>query len=80
MRRGPKLELVFHTGNSHFLLGFCKDVELTIGGLKTKHPIFVVKPGDYDLVLGQPFLNSVKSSQVYKPDGILGTITHLHTY
>ena len=79
MRRGPKLELVSHTGHSRPFLGLCEDVEVAIGGLKTRHPIFVVEAGDHDLVLGQPFLNSVKFSQEYKPDGIFGTITHPHT-
>ena len=39
-----------------------------------------MEAGDHDLVLGQPFLNSVKFSQEYKPDKIFGTITHLHTH
>ena len=60
MRRGPKLELVSHTGHSRPFLGLCEDVEVAIGGLKTRHPIFVVEAGDHDLVLGQPFLNSMK--------------------
>ena len=75
IRRGLKLELVSHIGYSRPFLGLCEDVEVAIGGLKTRHPIFVVEHGDHDLVLGQPFLNSVKFSQEYKPDGIFGTIT-----
>ncbi len=39
IRRGPKLEMVSNTGYSRSLLGFCEDVEVAIGGLKTKHPI-----------------------------------------
>lgn len=79
MRQGPKLELVSHTGHSRPFLGLCEDVEVAIGGLKTRHPIFVVEHGDHDLVLGQPFLNMVKFSQEYKPDGVFGTITHPET-
>ena len=79
IRRSPKLELVSHTGHSCLFLGFCEDVKVAIGGLKTRHPIFVVENRDYDRVLGQPFLNSVKFSQEYKPDGIFGTITHSQT-
>ncbi|MCJ1343493.1 hypothetical protein MMC31_001687 [Peltigera leucophlebia] len=60
MQRGPKLELVSHPGYSRPFLGLCEDVEVAIGGLKTRHPIFVVETGDHDLVLGQPFLNFVK--------------------
>ncbi len=62
MRRSPKLELVSHIGHSHPVLGFCKDIEIAIGELKTRHLSFVIEYGDYGLVLGQPFLNSVKFS------------------
>ncbi len=79
MRRPPKLELVSNTGHIRLFLGLCEDVEIAIRGLKTRHPIFVVEHRDHDLVLGQPFLNSVKFGQEYKPDGIFGTITHLQT-
>ena len=79
MRQGPRLELVSHTGHSRPFLGLCEDVEVTIGGLKTRHPIFVVEAGDHDLVLGQPFLNTVKFSQDYKPDGVFGSIIHPQT-
>ena len=78
-RQGPKLELVSHTGHSQSFLGLCEDVEIEIGGLKTRHPIFVVEAGDHDLVLGQPFLNTVKFSQDYKPDGVFGSIIHPQT-
>lgn len=79
IRRGPRLELVSHTGHSRPFLGLCKDVKVAVGGLKTRHPIFVVEHGDHDLVLGQSFLNAVKFSQDYKPDGVFGTIIHLQT-
>ena len=79
MRRDPKLELVSYTGHSRSYLGFCKDIEVAIGGLKTRYPIFVIKHRDYDLVLGQLFLNSVKFSKEYKPDSIFDIITHLQT-
>ncbi len=80
MRRGLKLELVSYTGHSRSFLDLCEDVEVAIGGLKTSYPISVVEAGDHDLELGQPFLNSVKFSQEYKPDGIFGTITHPYTH
>ncbi len=80
MRQGPKLDFVSHTGHIRPFLGLCEDVEVAIGRLKTKNPIFVVEAGDYHLVLGQSFLNSVKFSQEYKPDGIFGTITHPNTH
>lgn len=40
MRRGPKLELVSHTGHSRPFLGLCEEVEVVIGGLETRHSIF----------------------------------------
>ena len=80
IRRGPKLKLVSHISDSRPFLGLYEDVEVAIRGLKIRHPIFVLEAEDYNLVLGQPFLNSVKFSQEYKPDGIFGTITHPHTH
>lgn len=44
-----------------------------------KHPIFVVEYKDHNLIFGQPFLNSVKFCQEYKPDNIFSTITYLQT-
>ena len=79
MRKGLKFELVSHTGHSQPFLGLCKDVEVVIGGLKTRHSIFMMEYGDHDLVLEQPFLNTLKFWQEYKPEGIFGIITHLQT-
>lgn len=58
----------------------CKDIEIAIRGHKIRHPIFVIKVGDYDLLLDQPFLNSMKFSQEYKPDKIFDTITYLYIH
>lgn len=74
-----KLELVSHTSHSRHFLSFCENVEIGIGGLKTKHPIFIVEQRDYDLVLGQSFLNLIKFSQKYKPNSIFDIITYLYT-
>lgn len=76
MKQGPKLELVLHTGHSRPFLGLYEDVGLTIGGLKIRHLLFMVEVGDLDLVLEQPFLNAVKFSQDYKPDGVFASITY----
>ena len=65
MSKNLKLELISHTNHSCPFLIFYKDVKLTISGLKTRHPIFVVKYRDYDLVLSRLFLKSVKFSQEY---------------
>lgn len=43
MQCSLKLELVSHTGHSHLFFSFCKDVEIAIGGLKIRHPIFVIE-------------------------------------
>lgn len=78
MRRGPRLELVSHTGHSRPFLGLCEDVKLAVGGLITRHPICVIEHGDHDYVLGQFFLKAVKSSDDYKPDRVF-SITHPQT-
>ena len=77
MRRGPKLELVSHTGHSHHFLGLYINIEVAIGGLMTRYPIFIVEHKDHDLILSQSFLNLVKFSQEYKLDDIFGIIIHL---
>lgn len=79
MQQGPKLKLVSHTWQSHLFHSFCENVEMVMGRLKIKHPIFIMEYRDHNLVLGQLFLNSMKFSQEYKPDGIFGTITHSWT-
>ncbi len=76
IRSGPRLELISHTGHFRSFLGLFEDVEVAIGGLKTRHPIFVVEKTEHDLVLGQPFLNNVKFTQEYQADGVFGTITN----
>ena len=76
MRQKPKLELVLHTNYNQFFLGLCEDIEVTIGGLKTRHLIFVIEARHHDLVLGQPFLNTVKFSHNYKLDGIFSFIIY----
>lgn len=80
MREELKLKLVSQSGYSRPFLGLCEDVKVAIGGLKTRHPIFVVKAGDHKLVLGQSFLNSVKFSQEYKPNEIFNIITYPFTH
>lgn len=48
----PKLELVSHTRHSRAFLSLCEDIKVAIGGLETRHTIFVIEYKDYDLVLG----------------------------
>lgn len=50
MRKRPKLELVLYSSYSWLFLGLCEDVKVAIRGLKTRHLIFVVEAGDYDLI------------------------------
>lgn len=76
---GPKLELVSHTSHSCLFLSFCNNVEIDKKRLKIRHLIFVIEQGDYNLILDQLFLNLVKFSLEYKPDGIFGTIIYLYT-
>lgn len=42
IKQGPKLELFLYTGHSRPFLGFCKDVEVAISDLKTRHFIFLI--------------------------------------
>lgn len=46
IRHGSRLELVSHTGHSRPFFGLYEDIEVVVGGLKTRHPIFVVEHGD----------------------------------
>lgn len=62
IRKRTKLDLVLHIGHSRHFLGLCEDVKVAIRELKIRYTIFVIKAKDYDLVLGQLFLNSVKFS------------------
>lgn len=80
IRRGLKLELVLHTSHRYPFFGLCKDVKAVIGGLRTRHPVFMVEVRDHDLVLGELFLNSIKFNQEYKLDRIFDTITHPHMH
>ena len=80
IRQGLKLMLVLYTCHSRPFLGLCEDLNIGIGELKTRHPIFVMEAEDHDLVLSQLFLKFVKFSHEYKLDGIFGTITYLYTY
>lgn len=80
MRQRPKLKLISYKGHSWLFLGLCKDIEIAIRRLKISYPIFVIETRNYDLVLGQLFLNSVKFCQEYKPDRIFGTITQSYIH
>lgn len=62
MRQGLKFELVLYRGHSQPFCGFCKDVEVTIGELKTRYPIFMIKSEDNNLMLGQSFWNFAQFS------------------
>lgn len=75
-----KLELVSYINNCPSFHSLYEDTKIAIGGLKTKHLIFVIKARDHNFVSYQPFLNSVKFSQEYKPDEVFDTIIHLYIY
>lgn len=51
MQHGLKLELISDIRHSCLFFAFCEDVEVVIGGLKIRHPIFIIETGDHDLVL-----------------------------
>lgn len=62
IKQDPCLKLVSYTGYNQTFSGLCKDVEMAVSGLKTRHPIFIIKYRNYNLVFGQLFLNIVKFS------------------
>ena len=68
--------MVSHIGHGQTFLGLYKDVEVAVSDLKTRYSIFMMETGDHDLVLGQPFLNTIKFHQNYKPDGVFDTIIY----
>ena len=76
IRSGSRLELISHTGHFQSFLGLFEDVEVAVGGLKTRHPIFVMEKAEHDLILGQPCLTNVKFTQEYQADRVFGTITN----
>lgn len=49
---------------------------IAIGRVKRRYSVFVIETGDYDLVLGQSFLNFIKFCQEYKQDRKFGTIKY----
>ncbi len=70
--QGFRLRLIFHTGHEMDFEGVCLNVPIDVGGIKTKHHVFVVPHADHQLVLGQPFLQDVSINYDYAADG--------HTY
>lgn len=46
---------MFYTDYSQLFLELYEDLELIIGGLKTKYPIVVVEHGDHELISKNPF-------------------------
>ena len=80
MKRGLKLELIFYINYNWPFFSLYKNIEVVIERFKTRYLIFMIEAGEHDLVLGQPFLNSVKFHQEYKLNGIFNTITHPHIY
>lgn len=76
MKQRPKLELVLHTSYNRLFQSLCKDVSITINGLKIRHRIFIMEIGVYYLVLKQPFFHVVQFSQDYKLNVVFEFITH----
>lgn len=79
IRQGPKLELILQIRHTRFFSVPFKDIEVVITGLKIRRLILIIEVRDYNLVLKQQFLNMVKFSQDYKPDGVFGSITYFQT-
>ncbi len=60
MRCGPRLKLISYTDHFRSFHWLFKDIDVAVGGLKTRYPIFVIENAEHDLVLAQRFLNNVK--------------------
>lgn len=80
INKGLKLELVLYMGYNRLFLVIYENIEIAIKEFQIRHIIFVIEIGDYDLVLGQLFLNFMKFNQKYKLDKIYDIITYLHTH
>ncbi len=52
MKKRHKLKLVSHISHRRFFLGLFESAERVVGGVKTRHLIFVVKYKDHYLVFG----------------------------
>ena len=65
MRPYPDVNLVSHSGERRPFLGVCEDVEISIGGVKGMHHVFVIEAADHQLVLGQPFLLQMRVELTY---------------
>lgn len=77
MKQRQKLKLILHIKYSQLFLGLYDDVDVAISGLKTRYAIFMIEAEDHNLVLEQPFLNTIKFKQDYKPNRVSGSFTHL---
>lgn len=74
---GLKLELISYASHNWSFLGLFEDVEVAIGGLKIRNPIFDIKHRDYDLILGHSLPNLIKFSKRHKLNAIFDIIMHL---
>ena len=54
-------------------IGVCHEVEVSVGGIAVKVPVFVVENVGYDLILGRPWERFVRAEHINGDDGTLRT-------
>jgi hypothetical protein len=55
--------------DSKTVLGVCHDVKVSIGGVESQIPIFVVDDANADLLLGRPWEMAVRATYINEEDG-----------
>lgn len=80
MKQRTKVELISHMDHSWVFSSLCESIKVIIERFKINHPIFIVDTRDYDLIIGQLFLNVIKFSEKYELDRIFNILMHLYIY
>ncbi len=56
VRPHTHITLIAHSGERRRFDGVCEDVKISVGGVCSINPIFVISKADQRLLLGQPFI------------------------
>lgn len=56
-----RMNMVTANSSSNALVGVCHDVEVEIGGVKARTPIFVQAKANFELLLGRPYTRLVRA-------------------
>ena len=69
IRMDPQVHVIGATGHATRFRGVCEDVEVDIGGVVIKVPIFVAEKPDQELLLGIPFERKSRMAIQFLDDG-----------